>query len=1200
MTYPRPYHPTTKNLIPYYKNIRPAYYDVNGNTLYEGTVEKQLALSNGLSYVAPTVHTPYGYDTISGNAGFTFQIQNIENLNFLKQLGEGKRAIHPASFPTWYFYDDKLELEGQGFRNWITNNWGRSGATGYYHNPWPDVGVERCKETWSRWINYVHSQGITIDAVNWDIEGDPFRYSPSVVLRNMITSNPQYSSPWRGFTSWKSLYEYEVGNTSGQYNSFAWYGMAEAGRSHMFDETYREAYLSKYPKGIMGNYASLESERIPGFTMIHEVNEDGYILPDRGTIGNAHAPILYGTLRQYDWEYYSPQYSTKRPGPLQRFGYTIIGDITTPHDLPVTTGAWSSFMYGIGSMRSVKKTNPNAFITPYIGGPMFIGEYHFKGLGFTPFSSYFGQSPPEVLHNRWYRQNIDFNTIRSGITGPDGSTTGLSINFSKNSGLSAALEFYYNGLTAGLTYIFSYSLDVTRGFTGTLFGMRQFVPTTYNLQRGLTYQQILPTTGPIQNGIYGISYPPESSGWTRFAWKFHIPSSSDPLDPIENNSFSAYAMLTGTAQPYTQISGTTTYIWNPSLEIESSPQNINIPITTINSEDNILRWREGPPGAMSITEKGYNKRHAIYFTRRGGNSGYYYELAKHCCLLGSRMLIAFNAAENIDHSLPGVRTLLGNGYSEFGGAKSTPYYLSGDTFDEVFPINLNNALAEFHDKVGGFTLTTADMSPLNYSLPYVLNGAPDVNGVTWWWRLTVKPGYTFYCNGETLAAPNKLGTWIPTSSKEFTGVTLTWDEWAYPPEPTLPTPVKEINFLTMSTLSDLVASGCTFSRGSTASFIGPSGYLNYAPINQPRFHYDPETLEPRGLLLEDSATNILNWSESFASTGGAVNNWIDTNLTRSQGSISPSGETYAIKFTSNAANGSLISTNPPGGNAFRTFSFWLKGITGNETVQYTFNGGTSWHDINGIKTSWNRFVAGPIYPDGTTAFNHHVGWRIANTGSSVEIWGAQLEHRIGSVNNLAWNTTFHVKETSYIPTNGATASRSFDLCYMQGSSFTSWFGNTYGTIVYEAENYPTLSIRQGVGGGDLNNALYTSTSGFSIVKSGFPGRSISTRNPYKNRYLPALNDPEKIVISYSPIGLKYAQCDSFATAAYGITHTQYTLPAFDTMLFAATPGQTARPTVNSFSLRKLRFWDRVFNDITVQQISNGNVNYNKFRFNPWD
>jgi hypothetical protein len=54
------------------------------------------------------------------------------------------------------------------------------------------------------------------------------------------------------------------------------------------------------------------------------------------------------------------------------------------------------------------------------------------------------------------------------------------------------------------------------------------------------------------------------------------------------------------------------------------------------------------------------------------------------------------------------------------------------------------------------------------------------------------------------------------------------------------------------------------------------------------------------------------------------------------------------------------------------------------------------------------------------------------------------------------------------------------------------------------------------------------------------------------------------------------------------------------MLFAATPGQTARPTVNSFSLRKLRFWDRVFNDITVQQISNGNVNYNKFRFNPWD
>lgn len=1201
MTYPRPYHPTTKNLIPYYKNIQPAYYDVNGNTLYEGTVEKQLALANGFSFLGPMVHTPSGYDTIAGNAGFTLFVHNIENLNFLKRLtGEKKQAIHPATFPSSWFFDDILLLEGQGFRTWITNDWGRTGATGYYNNPWPTTGVERSKETWGRWLEYVKSQGITIDYVHWDIEGDPFRYYPSTAIRNMITSNPQYSSPWRGLTSWKSLYEYELGNTSGSFNGYAWWGMAEAGRSHHFKEVYLEEYLSRFPNGVMGNYQSWNAEKSESFYITHEVNEDGYSLPPRGTAGNAHAPEIYGMLRQYDWEYYSPSYGVRRPGPLAAYDYKSIGDITTPYDLPVTTGAWSSFINSLSGMKAAKRSNPNDWITPWIPGPMFAGDYHFKGLGFTPFASYFGQAPAEVVHNRWYRQNIDFNKIRSGITGPDGSTTGLAINFSKDAGMSAALEYYYNGLTAGSTYIFSYSLDVSRGFTGTLFGIRQFVPTTYNLQRGLTYQQILPTTGSAQNGISKILYPEGSSGWTRFSWKFHVPSSTDSLDPIENNSFSVYAMLTGTAQPYTQISGTTTYIWNPTLEIESSPENINIPITTINSEDNILRWREGPPGGMAYVEKGYNKKHALYLTKRGGNSGYFYELVKHCCLLGAKTLMSFNAAETIDHSLPGVRTLLGNNYSEFGGAKTSPLILSGSTFYEMFPINLNNAIKEFHEKIGGFTSATADMSPLDQSLPYVLNGAPDVNGVTWWWRLTAKPGYTLYCNGHTLASPNALGAWIPTNSNQFTGVTLTCDEWPYPPEPTLPTPTKEIDFLAMSSIGDLIGAGCTFSRGSTASFIGPSGYLNYASANQPRFHYDPETLQPRGLLIEDSATNILNWSESFASTGGSVNSWVDTNITRSQGSLSPSGSTYAIRFAADTGNATLISTNPPGSNALRTFSFWLKGITGNEKIEYTFNGGTSWHGITGIKTSWKRFVVGPVYPNGITAYDHKVGWRIGNTGNVVEIWGAQLEQRIGSINNIAWNSTFHVKETSYIPTTGSTASRSFDLCYIQGSSFTSWFGHTYGTIVYETEGYPTLFIRQGLGGGDFTNSFNSSSNGFQLRKSGLASQNCSTRFPYKNRYFPALDDPSKAVFCYSPIGMKYAQCDTFNSNAYGITHTTFTLAPMDTMIFAGTPGQTPRPSVSSFSIRKFRFWNRVFDDNTIKLLSNGNVNYNKFRLNPWD
>jgi hypothetical protein len=57
--------------------------------------------------------------------------------------------------------------------------------------------------------------------------------------------------------------------------------------------------------------------------------------------------------------------------------------------------------------------------------------------------------------------------------------------------------------------------------------------------------------------------------------------------------------------------------------------------------------------------------------------------------------------------------------------------------------------------------------------------------------------------------------------------------------------------------SFLTASGGTFSRASTATYFDSTGTLQTAAANTPRFDYDPSTLAPKGILIEESKTNSI-------------------------------------------------------------------------------------------------------------------------------------------------------------------------------------------------------------------------------------------------------------------------------------------------------------------------------------------------------
>jgi hypothetical protein len=258
----------------------------------------------------------------------------------------------------------------------------------------------------------------------------------------------------------------------------------------------------------------------------------------------------------------------------------------------------------------------------------------------------------------------------------------------------------------------------------------------------------------------------------------------------------------------------------------------------------------------------------------------------------------------------------------------------------------------------------------------------------------------------------------------------------------------------------------TFTRASTtATYINSSGNVATAGTNVPRFDHEPGTFTPKGLLIESQATNLLNFSESFAQSGGTNNFWNDSNITRSTLGFDPTGVTTAITFSASAGNATIISSAAIGTSAARTFSVWLRRVSGTGNIQYTQNNGTNW-TTQAITSTWTRYSF-------THTVDHRVGIRIVTSGDAIEMWGAQLETGSGA--------------SSYIPTSASQATRNADNCEILDLT-TIGFNANAGTIYTDVgtrlntgsqRNYTFLPASGG------NNQIFEgSGTAFNVYSSG--------------------------------------------------------------------------------------------------------------------
>lgn len=258
--------------------------------------------------------------------------------------------------------------------------------------------------------------------------------------------------------------------------------------------------------------------------------------------------------------------------------------------------------------------------------------------------------------------------------------------------------------------------------------------------------------------------------------------------------------------------------------------------------------------------------------------------------------------------------------------------------------------------------------------------------------------------------------------------------------------------LNLNFLSGSLDSRITFTRTTTATFVGSNGLVQSAAINAPRFDYDPVTLAPRGILIEEQRVNrtlrsedftVSPWVAAVSGTSTRVNDGAPLGFTRglitatsALGGIRQthtglsSGQVYALSFYTESASTSVQIVFENGTANFGSSHF----------VTINPSGGTAGALTGFTSVLIQPFGSGYVYTLVTApaggALVANIEWRITNSGDSI--WLGRPQFEAGGF------------ATSYIPTVASQVTRTADQAAIVAPMFAPWYNQTEGTFVVEA------------------------------------------------------------------------------------------------------------------------------------------------------
>ena len=308
-------------------------------------------------------------------------------------------------------------------------------------------------------------------------------------------------------------------------------------------------------------------------------------------------------------------------------------------------------------------------------------------------------------------------------------------------------------------------------------------------------------------------------------------------------------------------------------------------------------------------------------------------------------------------------------------------------------------------------------------------------------------------------------------------------------------PSLNLNFVRNNRLDPRI----TYSRSTTATYVGSDGYIKTAAINEPRFEYDPVSLAPRGLLLEGPRTNLTLYSQDMDNAyWNKPSSIVSANV-----AIAPDGTMTADKLIPTATTSTGISSSIVVGlNKTYTQSIYVKagensvfrmqmpadnfGSGSDRLVDFdlialtmTGTGGTMTHVGNG----WYRctITATASTGSGNSSIQHYVRDNTtANGTDGLYIWGAQFEEAFFA--------------SSYIQTTSAEVTRAADDMEITDNNFIPWYNQAGGAFVISSDTFKadntantTYSRIFNLSDGSTDSRytlFYNTTGGVSMAASG--------------------------------------------------------------------------------------------------------------------
>ena len=251
-----------------------------------------------------------------------------------------------------------------------------------------------------------------------------------------------------------------------------------------------------------------------------------------------------------------------------------------------------------------------------------------------------------------------------------------------------------------------------------------------------------------------------------------------------------------------------------------------------------------------------------------------------------------------------------------------------------------------------------------------------------------------------------------------------------------------------------------FTRSTSGTRINKDGLIEVVTNNKPRIDFKDDA--KGALLLEPTRSNLITYSEAFDNAY-----WTKSGSSVVSGFVSPKGDLSAFKLVEDTSTAIHYMYHPTIGDVgIKTASFFVKagernkiGIrdaaTGGSYVSFDLENGvildetlTATGTIKAVADGWYKisieqtitsalryqiFILPNSYTSGSI-----LGTYTGDGTSGIYIFGAQLE--VGSY------------ATSYIPTQGATATRVAETC-VKNNIDTSIISSSYPFTMYVESTY---------------------------------------------------------------------------------------------------------------------------------------------------